>query len=70
MEKNIYYIDLLKTDFTFRVFGQFDREQHKCDPQMNNTRGLIYVYINSIIKLDMNISHFCHNIMVQLVLLQ
>ncbi len=48
----------------------FDREQHKCDPQMNNTRGLIHVYINSIIKLDMNISHFCHNIMVQLVLLQ
>lgn len=25
---------------TFQVSVTFDRKQHKCDPQMNNTRGL------------------------------
>lgn len=25
---------------TLILLKSFDREQHKCDPQMNNTRGL------------------------------
>ncbi len=46
MEQKYITLILLKMKkVTFRVFGQFRyisgvREQHKCDLQMNNTRGL------------------------------
>ncbi len=39
-QKYITLILLKMKKLHFRSLVSFDREQHKCDPQMNNTRGL------------------------------